>query len=315
MARRIVTPDGTGLHVQESGPSRAPVTVLLAHGWTLDERCWAPVADMLATGGASTGLYPRVVRYDHRAHGRSDDTPASSMTLEQLADDMAEVIAQVCPSGPLVLAGHSMGGMTVMTLAQRYPDLVAERVRGVALVATASGGLDGAATLGLHGRPARTFLAGKQRVEGSRRWTERRELTRHPVLMRPGMRAMLLGRRPGPQALRLTCEAIAGCRPTTVSGFTQTLTTHERDAALAAFADMPVEVMVGSRDRLTPPRLAHRIRTHLPRSAMTIFPDAGHMLPVERVDSVGTRIAALARQATEVGPDERHARTARQINS
>ncbi len=306
MARRIVTRDGTGLHVQESGPPAAPVTVLLAHGWTLDERCWAPVADRLAEGSGGLGAPSRVVRYDHRAHGRSDDTPAPSMTLEQLADDMAEVIAQVCPSGPLVLAGHSMGGMTVMTLAQRHPDLVAERVRGVALVATASGGLGGAATLGLRGRPAQAFLAGKQRVEDSPRWTERRELTRHPLLMRPGMRAMLLGRRPGPQAVRLTCESVAGCRPTTVSGFTPTLTTHERDAALAAFADMPVEVMVGSRDRLTPPRLTNRIRRHLPRSAMMIFPDAGHMLPVERVDGVTTRIAALARQAA-AAPSEQSA--------
>ncbi|MBW0101728.1 alpha/beta fold hydrolase [Pseudonocardia sp. KRD291] len=296
MPRRIVTRDGTGLHVRESGPPGAPVTVLLAHGWTLDERCWAPVADALAAG-AGAGPPPRVVRYDHRAHGRSDDTPEPSMTLEQLADDMAEVIAQVCPSGPLVLAGHSMGGMTVMTLAQRYPELVAERVRGVALVATASGGLGGAATLGLRGRPAQAFLAGKGRVEGSPRWTERRELTRHPLLLLAGMRALLLGRRPGIRATRLTCEAVAGCRPTTVSGFTPTLTTHERDAALAAFADMPVEVMIGSRDRLTPLRLTHRIREHLPRSSMTIFPDAGHMLPVERVGGVATRIAALARQA------------------
>ncbi|RZT84114.1 pimeloyl-ACP methyl ester carboxylesterase [Pseudonocardia sediminis] len=303
MTRRIVTRDGTGLHVRESGPVSAPVTVVLAHGWTLDERCWAPVSDRLVSGH---GNLPRVVRYDHRAHGRSDDTPSSSMTLEQLADDLAEVIAQAAPSGPLVLAGHSMGGMTVMTLAQRHPELIAERVRGVALVATASGGLGGAATLGLHGRPAQAFLAGKQRVESSPRWTERRELTSHPLLMRPGMRAMLLGRRPGPQALRLTCESIAGCRPTTVSGFTPTLTTHERDAALAAFADMPVEVMVGSRDRLTPPRLTHRIRQHLPRSSMTIFPDAGHMLPVERVGGVATRIAALARQAA-AAPSERPA--------
>lgn len=294
MARRIVTRDGTGLHVEESGPSGAPVTVLLAHGWTLDERCWAPVADALVA--RREGPRTRVVRYDHRAHGRSDDTLAASMTLEQLADDMAEVIAQACPSGPLVLAGHSMGGMTAMAMAQRHPDLVAERVAGVALVATASGGLGGAATLGLRGRPARAFLAGRERVQRSPRWTERRELTRYPLLIGPGMRAMLLGRRPGAQAVRLTCAAVAGCRPTTISGFTPTLTTHERDGALAAFADLPVEVMVGSRDRLTPPRLTHRIRRNLPRSSMTIFPDAGHMLPVEQVGGVADRIAALVRQ-------------------
>ena len=293
---RVLTGDGTGLHVVDSGPDAAPVTVVLAHGWTLDERCWGPVADELA-GGSHPGPRPRVIRYDHRGHGRSDDTGEPSMTLERLADDLAELIGQVCPSGPLVLAGHSMGGMTLMALAQRHPELVASRAAGVALVATASGGLGGAATLGLSGRPARAFLAGKQALTTSRRWTGRRELTRHPALLGPGLRALLLGRRPGARAVRLTCAAIGGCRPTTVSGFTPTLTGHERDAALDAFAELPVEVMVGSADRLTPPRFTRRSRASRPGSAMTIFPDAGHMLPVERVDGVASRIAALVRQA------------------
>ncbi len=293
---RVVTGDGTGLFAVDSGPDAAPVTVVLAHGWTLDERCWAPVADGL-TGGAHPGPRPRVIRYDHRAHGRSDDTAEADMTIDRLADDLAELIDRVCPSGPLVLAGHSMGGMTVMALAQRHPELVASRVAGVALVATASGGLGGAATLGLSGRPAQAFLAGKQAVTASPRWTGRRALTRRPALLGPGLSALLLGRRPDARALRLTCDAIGDCRPTTVSGFTPTLTGHERDVALEAFADLPVELMVGSRDRLTPPRFARRIRTSLPRSAMTIFPDAGHMLPVERVDGVTARIAALVQQA------------------
>src|SRR5699024_11151477 len=119
---RVLTADGTGLYAVDSGPDGAPVTVVLAHGWTLDERCWAPVADGL-TDGPHPGPRPRVIRYDHRAHGRSDDTPESGMTIDRLADDLAELVAQVCPSGPLVLAGHSMGGMTVMALAQRHPEL------------------------------------------------------------------------------------------------------------------------------------------------------------------------------------------------
>lgn len=299
MSRRVVTRDGTGLYVRESGPPTAGVTVLLAHGWTLDERCWAPVADVLGAGGGSgAGALMRVVRYDHRAHGRSDDTPDETKTLDQLADDMAEVIEQVCPSGPLVIAGHSMGGMTTMALAERYPELVASRVAGVALVATASGGLGGAATLGMSGTPARAFVAGKDSLTASRLWTGRPVMSRHPALLGPGLRALLLGRHPGPLAVRTTCEAIADCRPTTVSGFTPTLTSHERDAALATFAELPVEVLVGTRDRLTPPRYARRIRDHLPDARMAVFPDAGHMLPVERVTGVAARIAALAHRAT-----------------
>lgn len=296
MSSRIVTRDGTGLYVRESGPASAPVSVLLAHGWTLDERCWASVANALTTG-PQPGPPVRVVRYDHRAHGRSDDTPDERKTLEQLADDMAELIEQVIPAGPVVIAGHSMGGMTAMSLAQRHPDLVAARVRGIALVATASGGLGGAATLGMSGRPAELFLAGKDKMTVSPLWTERRALSTHPALLRAGVRPLLLGRHPDREAVRLTCDAIAACRPTTISGFTPTLTAHERDAALAAFAEMPVEVLVGSRDRLTPPRYSRRIRDRLPRASLTVFPDAGHMLPLERVAGVTARIDALVRGA------------------
>lgn len=190
-----------------------------------------------------------------------------------------------------------MGGMTAMALAQRHPDLVASRVAGVALVATASGGLGAAATLGMTGLPAKLFLAGKDKVTVSPLWTGRRSLSTHPTLLRAGLQPLLLGSRPDRLAVRATCEAIADCRPTTISGFTPTLTTHERDEALAAFSSLPVEILVGTRDRLTPPRFARRIHRSLPRAELTEFPGAGHMLPVERVGGVTGRIAALVRRA------------------
>src|SRR5690606_39241792 len=49
--------------------------------------------------------------------------------------------------GPVVLVGHSMGGMALMALAEEYPDLVEERVAGVALVATTAGELEPARIL------------------------------------------------------------------------------------------------------------------------------------------------------------------------
>jgi pimeloyl-ACP methyl ester carboxylesterase len=84
-----------------------------------------------------------------------------------------------------------------------------------------------------------------------------------------------------------------------VSGFQPTLEAHERDAALAAFADIPTAVLVGSRDRLTPVRAARRIADAVPSADLTIFPEAGHMLPLERVSGVASRIAALATAAAQ----------------
>jgi pimeloyl-ACP methyl ester carboxylesterase len=87
---------------------------------------------------------------------------------------------------------------------------------------------------------------------------------------------------------------VAACRPLTMSGFRPTLEAHERDAALEAFAPIPTAVLVGSRDRLTPVSATRRIAYALPSAGLTIFPEAGHMLPVERAAGVAGRISALA---------------------
>lgn len=277
----VTTSDGLRLHADVSGA--ASVTVVLAHGWTLDTRSWQPVADRLA-GSA------RVVRYDHRGHGRSDAAPPETMTLDHLADDLAAVIAAVAPDGPLVLAGHSMGGMTIMALADRHPQLV-ERVAGVALVATASGGLAGH-SFGLSARTAAVVRGVEKRLYASRHWARRSTLGR-PRLLAPALRWLLLGPGADRAARRITYTCIASCRPITVSGFRPTLESHERDAALAAFAEIPTVVLVGSRDKLTPVRSARRIASALPAAGLTIYPDAGHMLPVERVLGVAGHLSAL----------------------
>jgi pimeloyl-ACP methyl ester carboxylesterase len=276
--------DGTDLHVVVDGPDGAPVTVVLVHGWTLDATTWGPVAALLARRGA------RVVRHDHRGHGRSSAVDPATMTLEQLADDLAAVVAETAPDGPLVLAGHSMGGMTLMALAERHPAVVA-RAKGIALVATAAGGLADT-TFGLPAASAPVLRAVEERVYGSRRWAGTRSLG-SPRALAPAMRWLLLGPGADAEAVRLTSEAVAGCRPLTLSGFRPALAAHEREAALAAFADIPTVVLAGGRDRLTPPPAARRIAAALPSAELMVLVGAGHMLPVERVAAVAGRIGAL----------------------
>ncbi|MGE3287698.1 MAG: alpha/beta fold hydrolase [Pseudonocardia sp.] len=286
--RRVRTSDGVELHVAIRGDG--PVTVVLAHGWTLDTRVWEPVAARLA-GSA------RVVTYDHRGHGRSGAAPVGTMTLERLADDLAAVITEVAPEGSVVLGGHSMGGMTAMALAERHPHVV-PRVRGLALVSTASGGLAGH-TLGLRPGAAAVVRVVERRLYAARGWARRPRIA-GPRALAPALRWLLLGRDADATARRLTYAAVASCRPATVSGFRPALDAHERDAALAAFADVPAVVLVGSRDRLTPVSSARRIVAALPSAGLTIYPGAGHMLPVERVAAVAAHLSALVGGASTV---------------
>ncbi|MBW0088519.1 alpha/beta fold hydrolase [Pseudonocardia sp. KRD-184] len=284
----MLAPDEVPLHVEVEGPETAPVTVVLAHGWTLDSTTWAPVSSALAGPGA------RVVRYDHRGHGRSGAADPASMTLDQLADDLAAVVAAAAPTGPLVLAGHSMGGMTLMALAERHPDVVA-RAAGIGLVATASGGLADT-SFGLPQRTVPVVRAVEERIFGSKRWAAGSRLGT-PGVLTPAARWLLLGPDADREAVRTTARSLAACRPSTMSGFRPTLAAHDRDEALAAFAAIPTVVLAGSRDRLTPLRAARRIRAALPSASLTIFPEAGHMLPLERVAGVSGRLGALVRGA------------------
>jgi pimeloyl-ACP methyl ester carboxylesterase len=134
---RVITPDGVRLHVETCGLEDAPVAVVLGHGWTCSTHSWHHQFDGLprVLGGSAV----RVVAYDHRGHGKSEAAPVGSTRIEQLAEDLVAVLDAVVPSGPVVYAGHSMGGMTLMALADQRPELFGERIAAAAMVSTSSG--------------------------------------------------------------------------------------------------------------------------------------------------------------------------------
>ncbi|SHG36425.1 alpha/beta fold hydrolase [Streptoalloteichus hindustanus] len=286
------TADGTELHVVVDGPADAEVTVVLLHGWTLTHATWRWVATELAGPG---GPRARVLRYDIRGHGRSAPTRPEGATLDQLADDAAEVIAALAPEGPLVLAGHSMGGMTVMALADRHPELFA-RVAGVALVNTSSGGLRGI-TLGLPGVLGRVVLAVERRVTRRIGRSRRAVLARYPGPLRPALRWLLFGDRVDRRDLADAARQVARCQPVALAGFRVTLDEHERWHALKVLRGRPVVVLAGGMDRLTPPSHSRVIADALPGAELVVFGGAGHMLPFERAVEVAERIGGLVRDA------------------
>lgn len=126
----VVGDDGVPLDVAIRG-THGP-TVLFCHGFTADSEFWTPQIEALA-------VHARVVTWDQRGHGRSGWGEPSHATVDQTGRDLAAVLDAVAPSSPVVLVGHSMGGMTIMALAERNPRFFTERVAGVALVCTSAG--------------------------------------------------------------------------------------------------------------------------------------------------------------------------------
>ncbi|GAB3721490.1 alpha/beta hydrolase [Amycolatopsis oliviviridis] len=289
---RFVTGDGTALHVEMSGPADSELTLVLVHGWTQDHRTWDGVTSRL-------GDSVRILRYDLRGHGGSAPAKPGTATIATLADDLAELIQDRVPNGPLVLAGHSMGGMTIMELSRRHPDLVARRVAGVAFVATSSGEMD-RITLGLPG------IAGSGAARFERRLAKllaknRRDALPLPLsVVRPGARLLVFGRRPRRADVDSVAEQLLCAHPASVAGFQDAISRHDCRVTLSALQGKPVAVLSGERDRLCPTPHAKVIADALPEAEFVRYPGAGHMLPQERAQEVSDRIAALVRRAARV---------------
>ena len=133
--REILTPDGTALHVEVDEPEdlvSSDVTIIFCHGYALTHDSWHYQREHLR-GSA------RLVFYDQRSHGRSQKASDASHHIDQLGRDLAAVIDAIAPSSPIVLIGHSMGGMSVMAYADQNPEAFGSRIRGVALIATTAG--------------------------------------------------------------------------------------------------------------------------------------------------------------------------------
>lgn len=281
----VTTDDGARLHVELDGSATAPVTVLFAHGWTMSERCWLPVLDELRATGADPAAV-RLVRFDQRGHGRSTRGRHTPVSIDRLGEDLAVVIAAVSPDRPVILVGHSMGGMSIMALAAARPEMFGSRVVGVALVSTSAGGLrqpakrvEQAISLGLRA-PALVDLLRKA-YPPSRAGFQRR------------LRESNFGPHATPEMVRSAAEIFHGTPSRTVLEYLPALMAHDKIEHLAALDGVPVSIVVGESDRLTSVRHAQRLADRLAHADLHVEPESGHLIITEKAPVVAKRIHAL----------------------
>jgi pimeloyl-ACP methyl ester carboxylesterase len=291
---QLTTHDGLTLHVTVHGPVDAPVTVLLSHCWTADESDWHyQVADLLSRYGHRI----RLVTWDHRGHGRSSRTPEPDCTIPNLARDLCAVAETFAPEGPIVIAGHSVGGMTITAIPEECPDLM-PRMAGLLLVSTSCGDLH-TVTLGLPdvGPLLRDRLPFLLATRARMLSLSRRQ--RFPLIERQVARRFLLGRNPQPRDVGHVVDQLIHCAPETWSGFFRDMMTHDRVGNLSSFDGVPTTVLVGSRDLLTPPDHARKLASGIRGARLVVAPDAGHYLPFERRELVSDELGALVDRALQ----------------
>lgn len=289
---RVTAADGTVLYAEvdePDDPTRGDVTIVFSHGYSLNLDTWHYQRQALRG-------HARLVFWDQRSHGRSGPGPRGSHTIDQLGPDLLRVIEELAPTGVLMLVGHSMGGMTVMSLAAEHPDLFGQRVRGVALIATSAGHLSDV-TLRLPPAAARLFQQNTERVaallEASSAGIDRNR-TRTTDLN------LLLTKRYsfGPQQVsrehtRFVADLLGSTPIDVVAQFLPAFSRHDKESALDALERTKVVVMVGDADALTPESHSQEIVDHIPGATLIILPDSGHMIISERYATVNRRLMQL----------------------
>lgn len=295
--------DGVALHVEVDAPEpaararRHPAgrqpTVVLVHGYALTMQSWVMQRRALIHSGF------RVVAYDQRGHGRSGEPSLESCTVDQLGRDLASVVAATCPTGPVVLIGHSMGAMTVMSFGGQHPDVMRERVLAVALVSTSSGG--GPLTeMGLGP------MAG--RVVGSFGPGVLSRLSRHSgpigILRRMGggvqdavVQRWAFDSPVSAELVHLVGDMIFGTSFDVMAAFLPDIDALDLGHMLDPFTGIETLVMNGAGDLVTPPSHSEEIVRRIPGAEHVVVEDAGHLLMLEHPQLVTQQLLMLIARA------------------
>ncbi|RAY15325.1 alpha/beta hydrolase [Actinomadura craniellae] len=281
--------DGTRLYAEIDDPDRTDLAIVFSHGWTLTQDSWHFQRRALRGLG-------RLVFWDQRGHGRSDPGDRLGNDVPLLGHDLAAVIEQTVPKGtPVILVGHSMGGMTIMKYADLYPAEIGRRVRAAALVCTSSGGLN-QVTLGMPALLARLtqrLLPRTLRAAGAGAGLiERvRHLGRDGAVLVEDLIAF--GPEASPTAVRFAEEMMAETRMEALLDFFRSMITNESISDCTALSAADVLIIGAEKDALTPLSHSARIADCLPSARFETIPGSGHMAMMERPGAVSTHLTDL----------------------
>lgn len=291
--------DGVRLRVVEHGPEDAQPLVF-AHGWTCTAEIWLPQVHALAE------RY-RVITYDQRGHGQSGGKEGP-FRLDQLGDDLSSVLAHALRDGErAVIAGHSMGGITIMSWAARHPDEVTRRATAAVLTGTAARHLPRrikVQPLALVGSARGAALRrGLSLISAAfslrldfpllRRARATRLLIRHSVLCDEARDA----------DVDATAEMALTCPPKTRGGWFNALAQADVYAGLR-YLTVPTAVVGGAKDRLLPIAHSYEIAQALAETGwldrLVVYPGSGHMISLEATEQYNALVREIAEKTADV---------------
>jgi pimeloyl-ACP methyl ester carboxylesterase len=277
---KVTTDDGVDLHVEVvDGPGP---TMVFVHGFCLD----------MGTFHFQRKYFEgkhRMVFYDQPGHGRSGRLKKGEYTLDSLGTALRAVLQATAPTGPIVLVGHSMGGMSIMALAEQVPELFESRVTAAVLISTSAGKLDQVnfglpevvahfrrpllPVIGFAGPISSAVIDRARRASTDLAWL----LTR-----RYGFGTA----RPSPALVSYVEKMNSTTSTDVIARYLRTLYSHARLLVLGPLRNVPVLLVCGDKDVLTPLAHTYEITSVLPEAELVVIADGGHVVLLEHADEV-----------------------------
>jgi pimeloyl-ACP methyl ester carboxylesterase len=278
---------GTGRKTRARAGKSDP-TIVFVHGYALTLDCWHFQREYLR------GKH-RMVFYDQRSHGRSGRSDNEHATVDQLGHDLHRVLAELVPEGPVVLVGHSMGGMSVMAFAEHHPDVFDERVVGVALISTAAGGLKTHHVVSrlipdaVAAQVAPRLVAGLAHAPGlvdrvRRRGSNIGYLVAHEFAFGDHVPASYV---------EFVDNMLAGTPFQVLAQFFPNFDALDKFSVLVRFVDVPTYIVSGTDDVMTSVGLSRAMAERIPGATLVECTGAGHMVILECKDRVNATLDDL----------------------
>ncbi len=288
----VTTPDGVPLAVREAGPVDAPLTMVFAHGFCLRMGAFHFQRMRL---GEQWGPNVRMVFYDHRGHGQSGEADPETYTLTQLGQDLETVLQAVAPRGAIVLVGHSMGGMTVLSHARQFPERYGRRIVGAALICSAAEGVVRSPLGEILKNPALEAVRFTAR-SAPKLMHRGRNVSRS--LIGPVLRAASFNDLRVSRSLDAFSQRMMNGTPiATLVGFLRALEVHDETAGLWTLLRIPTLIACGDHDLLTPDEYSRKMAASLPQSKLVIVTGASHLALLEKPDAINDGLIRLVNRA------------------
>jgi pimeloyl-ACP methyl ester carboxylesterase len=234
-------------------------TVVLLHGAGFDHTIWALHSRWFAHHGFG------VLAPDLPGHGRSSGAPLS--TIADMADWIAALL-DAAGAAKAKLVGHSMGSLIALETAARYP----AKVSALSLIGTAA-----------------IMTVGPDLLKAAE--ANDQAAIDMVSIWGLGFQAELGGSlAPGLWMHTGAQRVLEKCRPGVLFNDLFACNAYRGALAAAARIAVPVTLILGERDMMTPVKAGKALAAALPSSRTVVLPGAGHMMMAERPDEL---LAAL----------------------